>query len=64
MQNKTIHYLHSVVHSGHHGRPKFDVPECQLMALGDSGFTGMQIAHICGVTLSTVRGRMAQYDSS
>ena len=51
----------TVVHSGHHGQPKFNVPECQLMALGNSGFTGMQI---CGVSLSTVRRRMVEYVSS
>ena len=31
----------SLVHSGHVGRPKFDVPECQLTALVESGFTGI-----------------------
>ena len=50
----------SVLLSGHVGRPKFDVPECQLTALVESGFTGIQIASIVGVSLSTVRRRMAE----
>ena len=47
------------VHSGHVGRPRFDVPQCQITALVESGFTGVQIANIVGVSLSTIRRRMA-----
>ena len=51
----------SVVHSGRVGQPKFDVLRCQLTALIESGFTGIHIASIVGVSLSTVRRRMAEY---
>ena len=54
----------SVICSGHVGRPKFDVPECQLTALVESRFTGVQIASIVSVSLSTVRRRMAEYGIS
>ena len=50
--------------SGSVGRPKFDVPEQQLRFLVDSGFTGLQMAEIIGVSLRTVRRRMADYGLS
>ena len=53
-----------VVHSGNVGRPRFDLPQCQITALVESGFTGVQIANIVGVSLSTIRRRMAEYGIS
>ena len=52
-----------VEHSGSIGRPRFHVPHDQLTALVESGFTGVQIAGIVGVSLSTIR-RMAQFGIS
>ena len=51
----------SVVLSGHVGRPKFDVTECQLTVLVESG---LQIVSIVGASLSTVRRRIAESVSS
>ena len=53
-----------MIYTGCVGRPKFDVPQYQLAALLESGFTGPQIASIVGVSLSTVRRRMAQFGLS
>ena len=66
MKSQNVHNLATpaVVCSGNVGRPKFDVPECQLTALVESGFTGVQIVSIVGVSLSTVRRRMAEYEIS
>lgn len=43
------------------GRPRLDVPKEQLEYLLSMGFTGPQISIAIGVSLSTVRRRMAQY---
>ena len=51
----------SLVYSGGVGRPRFDLPDGQLTALVENGFTGPQIALIVGVSLSTVRRRMAEF---
>ena len=53
--------LHS---AGSVGRPRFDIPEEQLQFLVESGFTDPQIAEIVGVSLRTVRRRMADYGLS
>ena len=45
-----------MVHSGHVGRPTFDIPQEQMIALVE---TGPQMAEIVGVSLSTIRRRMA-----
>ena len=45
------------------GRPKFDIPEEQLQFLIESGFTGLQMAEIIGVSLRMMR-RMADYELS
>ena len=52
------------LHSGSVGRPRFNIPEEQLQFLVESGFTGQQIAEIIGVSLRTVRRRMADYGLS
>ena len=46
------------------GQPRFDIPQQQLATLVESGFTGPQMANIIGVSLSTVRRRMAQFGLS
>ena len=53
-----------VVRSGLVGRPRFDIPQSQLTELVESGFTGVQIASVVGVSLSTVRRRIAEYGLS
>ena len=50
--------------SGLVGRPRFDVPQEQMIALVVSGFTGPQMADIVGVSLSTIRRKMAQFGLS
>ena len=54
----------AMVQSGSAGRPRFDIPQLQLSFLVESGFTGPQIASILGVSLRTVRRRMAGYGLS
>ena len=45
MKNHIVHNLHPLLNIlGMFGWPKFDLPECQLTALVESGFTGIQIA--------------------
>ena len=46
------------------GRPRFDVPHNQLAYLLEVRFTVPQIADILGVSVRTVRRRMAEYDLS
>ena len=46
------------------GRPRLDVRKEQLEYLLDMGFSGPQIATTIGVSLSTVRRRMAEYGLS
>lgn len=57
-------YLPPAIHTGCAGRPRFDIPQQQLITLVESGFTGPQMANILGVSLSTVRRRMAQFGLS
>lgn len=46
------------------GRPKFEVPWHQLEYLLKAGFSVPQIAHLIGVSISTVRRHMTCYDLS
>ena len=54
----------NAIYTGRVGRPRFDVPQYQLAALLESGFTGPQISNIVGVSLSTIRRRMVQFGLS
>lgn len=49
---------------GNVGRPRFEITREQMNFLVESGFTGPQIASIIGVSLSTVRRRMAYFGLS
>ena len=51
----------SVVQSG---RPRFDIPQEQMIALVENGFTGPQMAEKVGVSLSTIRRRMVLFQLS
>ena len=53
-----------LVHTGHLGRPKFEIPREQMIFLVESRFTAPQMAQILGVSLSTIRRRMADYGLS
>ena len=53
-----------VVQSGHVGRPRFDIPQEQMIALVENCFTGPQMAEIVGVSLSTIRRRMVLFQLS
>ena len=46
------------------GRPRFDIPQGQMIALAENGFTGPQMAEIVGVSLSTIRRRMVPFQLS
>jgi hypothetical protein len=46
------------------GRPRFVITREQLETLIEANFTGPQIAHMLGVSLSTVRRRMDLYNLS
>ena len=46
------------------GRPKYDIPRCQLMHLIESGFTCPQISQMIGVSVRTIRRRMSEYHLS
>ena len=46
------------------GRPRFEIPREQIIFLLESRFTALQMAEILGVSLSTVRRRMADYGLS
>ena len=50
-----------VTYTGSVGRPRFNIPSQQICFLVENGFTGPQMASIIGVSLSTVRRRMAEY---
>lgn len=52
--------LTSVV-SCRRGRPKYDLPEEQLVYFLDHGFTCTRISSMMGVSLRTVRRRMSEY---
>jgi len=54
----------TVVYMGNVGRPRFEITREQMNFLVESGFTGPQIASIIGVSLSTVRRRMAYFGLS
>ena len=51
-------------HTGCIGRPRFEIPRGQLIFLIESRFTAPQMAEIIGVSLSTIRRRMADYGLS
>ena len=57
-------YRAPVLQSGHVGRPRFDIPQEQMIALVENGFTGPQMAEIVGVSLSTIRRRMVLFQLS
>ena len=46
------------------GRPKFDIQRCQLEFLIQTRFSVPQIANLVGVSVSTVRRRMTDYNLS
>ncbi len=46
------------------GRPRFSIPHHQLEFLIESRFSVPQNSHILGVSISTVRRRMTDYDLS
>ena len=52
------------IYTGRPGRPRFDIPQQQVIMLVEHGFTGPQMAGIIGVSLSTVRRRMSQFGLS
>ena len=60
------HENHSppLLHTGYVGRPKFEISCEQLTFLIESKFTASQMAQIIGVSLSTIRRRMAEYGLS
>lgn len=47
---------------GEAGRPRFDIPYHQLEHLVQAHFSGPQIATMLGVSVSTIRRRMSQYN--
>ena len=51
-------------HTGCIGRPRFVIPCEQVIFLIESRFTAPQMAQILGVSLSTIRRRMADYGLS
>ena len=53
-----------MIADGHVGRPHFDVPLSQLEYLINSRFSVPQIAGVMGVSVSTIRRRMLQYNLS
>ena len=57
-------YQASLIYEDTPGRPRFDVPRNQLACLLEVRFTVPQIADILGVSVRTVRRRMAEYDLS
>ena len=54
----------SVILSGAVGRPRFEISSSQLEFLIQTGFSVPQIAHLLGVSVSTVRRRMTNYNLS
>ena len=55
------HYQAPVTYQGTPGRPSFFIPREQLAYLLENRFTCPQIADVLGVSLRTVRRRMAEY---
>ena len=55
------HYQALVTYQGTPGRPSFFIPREQLAYLLENRFTCPQIADVLGVSLRTVRRRMAEY---
>lgn len=58
----TPNYVPPVTENGHVGRPKFDFPREQLEVLIENHFTVPQMASMLGVSVSTVRRRMSEYN--
>ena len=52
----------SVILSGAVGRPRFEISSSQLEFFIQTGFSVPQIAHLLGVSVSTVRRRMTDYN--
>ena len=52
----------SIIIDGHVGRPRFMIPYHQLEFLVYSHFTVPQISQLLGVSVSTIRRRMKEYD--
>ena len=53
-----------VILSGSIGRPKFDIPHSQLDYLLQSRFSVPDISHLLGVSISTIRRRMTEFNLS
>ena len=53
-----------LLHTGCVGRPKFEIPCAQIEFLIENRFTALQIAQMLGVSLSTIRRRMALHGLS
>lgn len=58
----TSDHIPPVSESGHVGRPKFTFPREQLEVLIDNDFTVPQMASMLGVSVSTVRRRMSEFN--
>ena len=57
-------HIPPLLHTGCVGRPKFEIPCAQIEYLIENRFTAPQIAQMLGVSLSTIRRRMALYGLS
>ena len=57
-------YRHPAIVGSNAGRPRFEIPRTQLTFLVESGFTGLQMAEMLGVSLRTVRRRLSEYGIS
>lgn len=53
-----------LVFTGQRGRPSYDIPMQQLDFLLDMRFTVSEIASMFGISESTVKRRVREYDSS
>lgn len=59
-----LHSQAQLVRTGTIGPPSFDIPQHQLQYLIENRFSVPQIAQLMGVSVSTIRRRMSDYDLS